>query len=99
VRYHISLASAGNLTLQADYDWREDSVGEDRISYTEDRFLVNLRVFWTSPSERWEVQAYVENATDEEYIDNLGPIVAGEDYALGNMGYPQWWGVKIGMNF
>jgi iron complex outermembrane receptor protein len=99
VRYHISLAGAGNLTLQADYDWHEESIGESGLSYSEDRLLVNLRAFWYSPTGRWEVQAYVENATDEEYIDNLSPIVAGEDYALGNMGYPQWWGVKIGMNF
>lgn len=99
VRYHISLASAGSLTLQADYDWREESVGEDRLTYTEDRFLVNLRAFWSSPDELWEVQAYVENAFGEEYIDNAGPIVAGEDYLLGNMGYPRWYGVKLGMNF
>lgn len=99
VRYHISLASAGSLTLQADYDWREASIGEDRLTYTEDRFLVNLRAFWSSPDERWEVQAYVENAFGEEYIDNAGPIVAGEDYLLGNMGYPRWYGVKLGMNF
>ena len=44
-------------------------------------------------------EIYVENAFDEEYIDNLGPIVAGEDHALGNMGMPQWYGVKFGMNF
>lgn len=99
VRYHIPLASSGSLTLQADYDWREESIGLNRISYAEDRLLVNLRAFWSSPTERWEVQAYVENAFDEEYIDNLGPIVAGEDHALGNMGMPQWYGVKFGMNF
>ena len=99
VRYHISLGGGGNLTLQADYDWREESIGQNRIDYTEDRLLVNLRAFWSSPTERWEVQAYVENAFDKKYIDNLGTIVAGEDYALGNMGLPQWYGVKIGMNF
>ena len=99
VRYHISLGGGGNLTLQADYDWREESIGQNRIDYTEDRLLVNLRAFWSSPTERWEVQAYVENAFDEKYIDNLGAIVAGGDYALGNMGMPQWYGVKIGMNF
>jgi iron complex outermembrane receptor protein len=99
VRYHIPLAGRGNLTLQTDYDWREKSIGQDLISYSEDRLLVNLRVFWTSPTERWEVQAYVENAFDKEYIDNLGPIVAGEDYALGNMGLPQWYGIKLGYNF
>ena len=99
VRYHVPMADSGTLTLQADYDWREESIGENQIDYVEDRLLVNLRVFWRSASERWEVQAYVENAFDKEYIDNLGPIVAGEDYALGNMGMPQWYGVKVGMNF
>ncbi|MDE0063942.1 MAG: TonB-dependent receptor [Gammaproteobacteria bacterium] len=99
VRYHISLGGGGNLTLQADYDWREENIGQNRIDYAEDRLLVNLRAFWSSPTERWEVQAYVENAFDEKYIDNLGAIVAGGDYALGNMGMPQWYGVKIGMNF
>lgn len=99
VRYHVPLGDAGSLSLQADYDWREENVGADRISYAEDRLLVNLRAFWSSPDERWEVQAYVENAFEEEYIDNVGPIVAGEDYALGNMGLPRWYGVKIGMNF
>ena len=98
-RYHISLGSSGNLTLQADYDWREESIGQNRISYAEDRLLVNLRAFWSSPTGRWEVQAYVENAFDEKYIDNLDPIVAGEDHAIGNMGMPQWYGVKVGFNF
>ena len=99
MRYHISLGSSGNLTLQADYDWREESIGQNRIDYAEDRLLVNLRAFWRSPTGHWEVQAYVENAFDKKYIDNLGPIVAGEDYALGNMGMPQWFGVKVGYNF
>ena len=98
-RYHISLGSSGNLTLQADYDWREESIGQNRISYAEDRLLVNLRAFWSSPTGRWEVQAYVENAFDEKYIDNLDPIVAGGDHAIGNMGMPQWYGVKVGFNF
>ena len=99
VRYHISLGGSGNLTLQADYDWREESIGQNRIDYAEDRLLVNLRAFWSSPTGRWEVQAYVENAFNKKYIDNLGSIVAGEDYALGNMGMPQWYGVKVGVNF
>ena len=99
VRYHISLGNSGNLTLQADYDWREDSIGQNRIDYAEDRLLVNLRAFWRSPTERWELQAYVENAFDKKYIDNLSAIVAGGDNALGNMGMPQWFGVKVGYNF
>jgi iron complex outermembrane receptor protein len=99
VRYHIPLASAGRLTLQADYDWRDESIGENGLSYNEDRLLVNLRAFWNSPDGRWEIQAYAENAFNKKYIDNLGPIVAGEDHLVGNMGLPQWFGVKVIMSF
>ncbi len=101
VRYHLPLADSGSLTLQADYDWRDEITGGrdgDEITYSEDRILVNLRVFWRSPSERFDVQAYVENAFDEKYIDNTFAL-AGHDYAYGNMGMPQWYGVKFGMSF
>jgi iron complex outermembrane receptor protein len=99
VRFHIPIAG-GKMTLQADFDWREASIGTggNDISYSEDRSLVNLRVFWSSPSERWDIQAYVENAFDEEYIDNMSAL-AGSDSAYGNMGMPQWYGVKFGMSF
>ena len=43
--------------------------------------------------------AEIHGAELELYIDNLGPIVAGEDDALGKMDMPQWYGVEIGMNF
>ncbi len=99
VRYNIPIGG-GNMTLQADFDWREASIGAggNDIAYSEDRSLVNLRVFYSSPSERWEAQAYVENAFDEEYIDNMSAL-AGSDSAYGNMGMPQWYGVKFGMKF
>jgi iron complex outermembrane receptor protein len=100
VRYNIPLAAGGTLSLQADFDSRESdpSSGSNDISYSEDRTLVNLRAFWSSPSERFDVQAYVENAFDEKYIDNMGAL-AGSDSAYGNMGMPQWYGVKFGMSF
>ncbi|MDE0929713.1 MAG: TonB-dependent receptor [Halioglobus sp.] len=99
-RYHIPMVAGGNLTLQLDADWREDSigVGGNHLSYSEDRILVNLRAFWTSPSERWELEAYVENVFNKKYIDNMGAL-AGSDSAYGNMGMPQWYGVKFGMHF
>ena len=89
-----------NVTFQADFDWRKDAVGSggNDITYTEDRTLVNLRVFWDLPSEGWELEAFVENAFDEEYIDGMYAL-AGSDYAYGNMGMPRWFGVKIGREF
>ena len=49
-------------------------------------------------SEKWEVQAYVKNVFDQEYIDNTYGI-SGSDYVYGNMGMPRWAGIKVGMNF
>ena len=93
-------ATLNNSLAGADYDWREDSIGlgGDAIDYAEDRILVNLRAFWTSPSERYEVQAHVENVFDKEYIDNMNAL-AGSDSAYGNMGMPRWAGIKVGVNF
>lgn len=88
-----------NITLQADFNWNTDStgLGGNEITYTGDRTLVNLRVFWEA-SDGWELQAFVENAFDEEYIDGMYAL-AGSDYAYGNMGMPRWYGVKIGREF
>ena len=88
-----------NITLQADFNWNTDStgLGGNEITYTGDRTLVNFRVFWEA-SDGWELQAFVENAFDEEYIDGMYAL-AGSDYAYGNMGMPRWYGVKIGREF
>ena len=87
------------ITLQADFNWISDAtgLGGNDITYTEDRTLVNLRVFYEG-SDGWEFEAFVENAFDKEYIDNMYAL-AGSDYAYGNMGMPRWGGVKIGKKF
>ncbi len=88
-----------NITLQADFNWNTDStgLGGNEITYTGDRTLVNLRVFYEA-SDGWELSAFVENAFDEEYIDGMYAL-AGSDYAYGNMGMPRWGGIKIGKKF
>ncbi len=83
-----------------DFNYRDatEGIGGNDITYSEDRLLTNLRLFWNSPSERWQVEAYVENIFEEEYIDNMYAL-SGVDYASGNMGRPRWYGVKLGVNF
>ena len=100
VRYHIPLADNGNVTAQVDFSYRDDStgLGGNEIDFIEERWVVNLRLFWRSPSERWQVEGYVENVFDEEYISNMVAF-SGMDHAYGNLGMPRWWGVKIGVDF
>ena len=73
-------------------------LGGNEITYIEDRLLTNLRLFWRSPSERWQLEGYVENVFAEDYIDNMYAL-SGMDYAYGNMGMPRWYGVKVGYSF
>jgi outer membrane receptor protein involved in Fe transport len=55
-------------------------------------------LFWRSPTERWQLEGYVENVFEEDYIDNMYAL-SGMDYAYGNMGMPRWYGVKVGYSF
>ena len=57
-----------------------------------------MRLFWRSPSERWQLEGYVESVFEEDYIDNMYAL-SGMDYAYGNMGMPRWYGVKVGYSF
>ena len=100
VSYNIPLNDGAVVTLQTDFSYHSEGVGAggNEYNYSEAKTLVNARVFWVSASEKWEVQAYVKNVFETEYIDNTYGS-AGSDYVFGNMGMPRWAGVKVGMNF
>ena len=100
VRYHIPLADNGNVTAQVDFSYQDGvtGLGGNEVDFNEDRWVTNLRLFWRSPSERWQVEGYVENVFDEQYISNMIAF-SGMDHAYGNWGMPRWYGVKIGVDF
>ena len=65
--------------------------------------LVDLSVIWKAPGERWTVEAFVRNATDEDIISNDGlqSNTLGNGFGLDNYTYypPRTYGVRVGMNF
>jgi iron complex outermembrane receptor protein len=71
VQYDIPLASAGRLTLQADFNYQDDvffdSLNNPLLAQG-DYWLYNARVGWTSADERWEAAAWGRNLGDEEYL-------------------------------
>jgi iron complex outermembrane receptor protein len=99
-RYSFPMERSGTVTAQVDFNYREAAIGlgGNEITYIEDRLLTNLRLFWRSPTERWQLEGYVENVFEEDYIDNMYAL-SGMDYAYGNMGMPRWYGVKVGYSF
>lgn len=96
VRYTIPLESGGDVWLQADGTWRDkhyftvdDSPREGSPSYG----LLNLRAGWNSEGDRWGVEAFVENVTDEKYL----VFAADQTSDLGAVtwGKPLWAGIAV----
>ena len=62
----------GNLTLRADYSFRDDMYGEPsadpgRFTQIDSRDLVNFDITYEPVDGNWSVSAYGRNVTDERY--------------------------------
>ena len=61
--------------------------------------LLNTRLHWQSDNHPINMAFYVTNATDEQYIMDLG----GQGMAMGSPvampGLPRMWGIELGMEF
>ena len=101
IRYGWEL-DKGSLALQTTFNYVDDFFYSLRnfdsteiTNYT----LFNARLSYTSADEAWEVAAFVDNLTDEEYT------VTGFDISLfcgcseTTTGTPRWWGVSLKHDF
>jgi len=101
VRYHWPLAG-GEMAVMANATYTDNSYytlrnydSHKMDSYT----LVNARVSYTSPDNRWEIAAFVNNLTNEQNE------VMGFDISLFcgcseiAVGEPRWWGVSAQFSF
>lgn len=102
VRYEWEVAQGGRVALQADSNYRSEHVfamtGVEAVE--EDGYAVsNVSLTYSAPGDQWQVSAFVENVTDEEYLvqtfDLGGPLGLTEQY----YGRPQWWGVSFKYNW
>lgn len=101
VRYGFDGSDAGEVTLQADFDWQADeNKGPGGVPWgVQDSYaLINLRALWQSPSERYYGSVFVENVTDEHYWQGAY-ILAGFDYQSVIWGRPRTYGARIGVRF
>ena len=63
---------SGNLTLRADYSFRDDMYGEPsadpgRFTQIDSRDLINFDITYEPADGDWSVSAYGKNVTDERY--------------------------------
>ncbi len=104
VRYEWEVAQGGRVALQADSMYRSEHVfamtGAETVE--SDGYTVsNVSLTYSSPGDQWQVSAFVENVTDEEYLvqtfDLSGPDVM--QFTEQYYGRPQWWGVSFKYNW
>ena len=92
----------GNLTLRADYSFRDDMYGEPsadpgRFTQIDSRDLINVDATYEPADGDWSVSLYGKNVTDERY-DNARLNVT--DYVLVIMSNDaSEWGVRLTRDF
>ena len=66
----------------------------------EDGYTVtNIRLGWTSPEDRYEIAAFVDNVTDEEYLVYTFDFTGAFGFNQQGYGRPRWAGVTARFNF
>jgi iron complex outermembrane recepter protein len=72
-QYTTELAR-GTLILTGNYYYSSDFYFDPSEQFQQDSYgLLNARVQWNAPSEKWSVAVYGNNLTDEEYVNQVLP--------------------------
>jgi iron complex outermembrane receptor protein len=74
--FHIPMAGGGEVTLRADYSYRDEMWGEPssdpgRQTKIPSRDLINFDISYRSADDSWTAGIYGRNATDERYTNAL----------------------------
>lgn len=100
VNYMVDLGGNGAVSLDALYRWRDSTfltVLNDETGRQSAVGLLDLSATWFSPSDRYEVSAFVKNATQENYIEYA--FVAAGLFQFGSPNAPRTWGVRGRVRF
>lgn len=103
---YLFQTSFGTVTPRVDAFWSGDlfflsanSPRERQKAYA----LLDANVVWRSPDQRWSIEGFVRNATDEDVISNDGlqSNTIGNGFGIDNYTYypPRTYGVRVGVNF
>ncbi len=86
--------TSGDLDFRLEFTHAD----EQRTDFVDDRIiqdeydLIDARLGWTSPDEKWDVAVWGKNITDEDYISHMYVIGPG---GIGVWGAPSTFGVTV----
>jgi iron complex outermembrane recepter protein len=100
--YAFALADGSTLTPRVDVYGQSEICSSvvSELSCSDGYELINLRLQWTSPEDKWTVALGGTNVTDEEYYLNIFDLTLfGQNTVEGQPGRPAEWYVSFGRNF
>ena len=96
--YNLRTSNMGEVNFRVQFS-HTDEQHFDFATYkdttSDDVDLVDVRVDWTSPDERYEISLWGQNVTDEEWIQHSYRIGPG---TIGTYGAPQTYGITGSVN-
>ncbi len=96
LQYSFETTNAGLVTLRYEAAYKDDyytTAFNDDFAEIESHTVQNVRAIWYI-NDTWEAQAFVENVSDEEYIENQ-LAVATVGGVIGSWAPPRLWGLQI----
>jgi iron complex outermembrane receptor protein len=100
--YQWLLANAGSMTLATTANYKSkiynDTVNTESIAQ-DDLTLLNASLGWISPSEKWTVEAFIINLTDEVYLLSGSTDVVAFGGTEGHYARPREGGIKVALAF
>ena len=99
--YTFNLGNAGSLTARADYSYvsgRTFILGGP-LEYQKNENVVNARLTYETPDERWQVSVYGRNLFDDKYNAFMEDALAAFGVALIWPAAPQEFGATVKFNF
>ena len=99
--YSLPLKGGDSVALRVDYAYKDDIFNDAQNSpflFQESYDEWNLSLRYTSADETWSVRAFVDNVSDERYIES-GDSNFGLGFHEANFNRPREYGVTVKYNF
>lgn len=100
--YRLPLDTLGELRARGDWTYRSEvsyQLENDPLERQPGFGLLNLRLTWQLPDDRFDVSLFGTNVTDRFYLTNAQDSRTGNGVAFGGVGRPAEWGVEFNMRF
>lgn len=96
--YSWSLGDSGNMAFNVLASYNDGfSYTPDNLYEEDSYWLVNTSLTWSSASDAYEINAFINNLTDEEYNTHKAPLSATGGWKV--PGPPLMYGVRLAYNF